>query len=104
MNLIIVYQDCPMCGARKEWGEKTVAGATKAGMSIRKVSFASQEGQMLSAQAIEKGITRYPFITDGTIFARNIETFIQAESSGLTAKKKTVAKRTRKKTVKGDAK
>lgn len=96
-GLIIVFQDCYTCGARKAWGEKTIAGALKAGIPLRKVSFASQEGQMLSAQAIANGITRYPFITDGKTFSQNIETFTEAESQPHTAKKKPTAKRKTKK-------
>lgn len=96
-NLIIVFQDCYTCGARKAWGEKTIAFALKAGISLRKVSFASQEGQMLSAKAIENGVTRYPFITDGSTFSQDIETFTEAESQPHTAKKKPTAKRKTKK-------
>ena len=86
-EIIIVYQDCPTCGARKEWGDKTIAFATKAGLPVRKVSFVTREGEALAMQAIENGITRYPFVTDGKTFAYDIETLIQAESEPQTDEK-----------------
>lgn len=96
-EIIIVYQDCPTCGARKEWGEKTIAFATKAGLPVRKVSFVTREGEKLIWQAIEKGITRLPFVTDGKTYAYDIETLIQAESEAQSAKK---TKKTTKKSKK----
>ncbi len=86
-EFIIVYQDCPTCGRRKEWGEKTIAKALKAKANIRKVSFVTREGEALAMKAIENGITRYPFITDGITFAYDIEKLLEAESKPQTAKK-----------------
>ena len=88
-EFIIVYQDCPTCGARKEWGEKTIAAALNAHAIIRKVSFVTREGEALALKAIENGITRYPFVTDGKTFAYDIKTLIEAESEPQTAKKTT---------------
>ena len=87
--LTIVYQDCPLCGARKNWGERTIAKATAAGQEIRKLSFASPEGSHLCKEAIWAGVTRLPFITDGVKFSQNIDDF-------LPKKKKTTKKRTKK--------
>ena len=88
-EFIIVYQDCPTCGARKEWGEKTIAAALNAHAIIRKVSFVTREGEALALKAIVNGITRYPFVTDGKTFAYDIKTLIEAESEPQTAKKET---------------
>jgi hypothetical protein len=86
--LTIVYQDCPLCGARKNWGERTIAKALKAGQEIRKLSFASPEGAHLCKEAIYAGCTTMPFITDGVKFSQNIEDFIETP--------KATKKRTRK--------
>lgn len=87
-EMLIVYQDCALCGANKNWGEKTIAHLTNAGMSWRKVSFASQEGAFHCAKAIEKGIVSFPFVTDGENYAKNVEDLLQ--------KKQKKAKKTKK--------
>lgn len=74
--LTIVYQDCALCGARKAWGERTIAKALAAGKEIRKMSFASPEGAHLCKEAIYAGMTKLPFITDGVKFSQNIDDFI----------------------------
>lgn len=82
-EIIIVYQDCFMCGSRENWSEKAkhVADeAEKAGIPYRKLSFATCEGQDHCAKAIENGVKTMPFYTDGKIYASDIETLIQAES------------------------
>lgn len=96
--LTIVYQDCPLCGARKKWGEKTIAHAQKAGKEIRALSFASPEGAHLCKEAIYAGCTAMPFITDGVKFSQNIDDFI--EKAAETAKKP--AKKTKKRTRKAE--
>ena len=88
-EIIIVYQDCFMCGSRETWSEKAkhVADeAEKAGIPYRKLSFATCEGQDHCAKAIENGVKTMPFYTDGKIYTSNIETLIQAESEPQTAK------------------
>lgn len=87
--LTIVYQDCPVCGNRKTWGERTIAKALKSGQEIRKLSFASPEGAHLCKEAIYAGMTRMPFITDGTKFSQDIDDFIEKpKTKRKTAKKK----------------
>lgn len=96
-EIVIVYQDCFTCGARKNWGEKTLAAITKAGVPYRKVSFASVEGQAHCMNAIAQGIARFPFVTDGKTYATSIESLLQAEPKPQTAKKTTrKTKRTKK--------
>lgn len=93
-EIMIVYQDCPTCGARKEWGEKTIKEALNAKAFVRKVSFVTREGEQLIAKAVENGITRLPFVTDGKTFAYDVKSLIEAESDGKNEKKET--KTTRK--------
>lgn len=75
--LTIVYQDCPVCGNRKAWGERTIAKALESGKEIRKLSFASPEGAHLCKEAIYAGMTKLPFITDGTKFSQEIDDFLE---------------------------
>lgn len=86
-EIIVVYQDCPLCGARKEWGEKTLKEALNARARVRKVSFATREGEKLIYEAILKGYTRLPFVTDGEHFAYNVKTLLEAQSEAKKAKK-----------------
>lgn len=83
--LTIVYQDCPVCGNRKAWGERTIAKATKAGKEIRKLSFASPEGAHLCKEAIYAGMTKLPFITDGVKFSQEIGDFLEKKPKSLNA-------------------
>ena len=97
-EIIIVYQDCFTCGAKKNWGERTINSIVKAGVPYRKVSFASVEGQSHCMNAIAQGIVTFPFVTDGKTYATSIENLLQAESKLQTTKKTT---RKTKKTKKG---
>lgn len=90
--LTIVYQDCPLCGARKKWGERTIAKAKKAGIPCTAISFASPEGSRLCKEAIYAGVTRLPFITDGNKFSENVEDFTETKAKPAKSPKK----RTRK--------
>lgn len=97
-EIVIVYQDCFMCGSRENWSDKAKKAAEqleKAGATFRKLSFASIEGQQHCAKAIEAGVGAMPFYTDGKIYASDLETLLEAESKPQTAKIK-VTKRTKK--------
>lgn len=87
-EIMIVYQDCPTCGARKEWGEKTIKAALNAKAFVRKVSFVTREGEQLIAKAVENGITRLPFVTDGKTFAYDVKSLLEAESEAQAKEKK----------------
>lgn len=93
-EIVIVYQDCFMCGSKQNWGEQTIAHIMSAGKPYRKVSFASAEGQAHCARAIQNGVTRLPFVTDGKIYTYDVESLLQAESEAQADKK--VAKKTTK--------
>lgn len=72
----LVYQDCPMCGSRKKWGEKQIAKAAAVGIEIEKISFAGPEGSHLCKEAILAGVTRLPFFTNGKVFRENVDDFV----------------------------
>lgn len=79
-EIVIVYQDCFLCGASKKWGDATIEHLTKTGIPYRKLSFASQEGQAHALKAIEAGIASYPFVTDGTHYAKDVKSLTEAQS------------------------
>ena len=85
-EIAIVYQDCPTCGARKAWGERTIEAIVKKGATYRKVSFASAEGQAHCAKAIAQGITTFPFVTDGENYAKDVQTLLEVKKTKISAK------------------
>lgn len=74
----LVYQDCPLCGSREDWGERQLALAQEAGLEIEKISFASPEGSHLCKEAVMAGITKLPFFTNGLTFRNSIDDFAAA--------------------------
>lgn len=94
----LVYQDCPMCGSRKEWGERQIEKAGAAGLEIEKISFASPEGSHLCKEAVLAGVGRLPFFTDGKVFRSSIDDFADAIiKKPKTTKKRTTTRKTEKK-------
>lgn len=96
-EIIVVYQDCFMCGAPENWSElakETFAECKKHGINPRKVSCFSQEGQSHALAAIQAGVTSTPFFTDGKIYASSVKDLLEAESEAQTAKK--TAKKSKK--------
>lgn len=85
-EIICVYQDCVMCGDR---GKKLKQFIEKKHLNVRKVSFASPEGEELCYKAVtEHKIGTMPFYTDGTRFVTNIEELTKRNTtSKKTAKK-----------------
>lgn len=83
----LVYQDCALCGSR---GEKQIAKADAAGITIQKISFATPEGQHLCKEAVLAGVQRLPFYTNGLVFRASIDDFIEtAKPKRKTTRKKT---------------
>lgn len=95
-NIICVYQDCPMCGDR---GKKLKDYVESNQIELRKVSFASAEGQELIARGVyEHKIRKMPFFTDGIKFSESLSDFVPApvEKPKKTKTVKKTTKRTRK--------
>lgn len=89
-RLLLVYQDCPLCGDR---GKIVAQKIATHGLNIRKVSFASDEGAGLIHTAVfEKGIKTLPFFTDGEKFSAKIDDFLESEKPNKKAKKSKGAK------------
>lgn len=91
-EIIVVYQDCFACGGPENWNElakQTFAECEKHGITPRKVSCFSQEGQAHAMAAIRAGVKTTPFFTDGKSYASNVKDLLQAESEPQTAKKTT---------------
>lgn len=76
-DIKFIYQDCGMCGSRKDWGEQQKQVARANGINIIMTPFFTNGCEGLMWKAVEAGIDSYPFYTDGKKFSKNIEDFIE---------------------------
>lgn len=76
-EIIAVFQDCVLCGMK---GKQKIAEYAENGITLRKVSFISEEGRELCAKAVSLGIGGMPFYTDGKVFATTIDGVINSET------------------------
>lgn len=84
-SLLMVYQDCPLCGDR---GRVVAQKIATHGLNVRKVSFASDEGAHLIRLAItEHGIKKMPFFTDGVKFSESLDGFLTEQKPNKKTKK-----------------
>ena len=79
-EIIAVYQDCVLCGIK---GKQTIAEYTEKGVTLRKVSFISEEGRELCAKAVSLGIGGMPFYTDGKVFATTIDDVVNNKTKSV---------------------
>lgn len=57
-EIVVVFQDCILCG---DHGEKKAEVFAKKGLKLRKISFVTEEGRKLCNEAVAKGIGCMPF-------------------------------------------
>lgn len=74
-KIALVFQDCPMCGARKGWGEAQLKIADKHGFEIVETPFFATGAKEWIWEAAKAGMT-LPFYTDGKKFSKNLEDFV----------------------------
>ena len=95
-EIIAVFQDCVLCGAR---GRQKIADLAAEGVIIRKVGFTTEEGGKLCAEAVRKGIGSMPFYVDGDDFATNIEALITKKPANKQKKTQKIANSAAKKQI-----
>lgn len=61
---ILIFQDCPDCGANEGWYKKQTEIAKSKGIIIRKASFIEPGIKGLIIKAASQGIDRMPFFAD----------------------------------------
>lgn len=84
----IVYQDCPMCGARYNWGLKQTEVAARNNITLIKTPFYKPGVGKLIQKAIENGVGTMPFFTDGEKFSTDLEDFIEKPAKKITKRTK----------------
>ena len=79
-KIYLIYQDCPLCGARKEWGEEQLKIADTNGFQIVKMSFVSPlADEYIKTAVYKKHIGKLPFFTDGEKYSRDLADFVEKE-------------------------
>lgn len=84
----LVYQDCPMCGARKSWGEEQTKFANDYGFEIVKTPFFKWGAADLIFEATRQGMS-LPFFTDGVKFSKDLKDFAEEKTIEVKTIKKT---------------
>lgn len=81
-TVYLVYQDCPMCGAREHWGIEQMDLAHKEGIEIVKCPFYSDRAKNnhFCSRAVALGIKRMPFFTDGEKFGYNLADVLEEKA------------------------
>ena len=95
-EILLIYQDCALCGDKKEWGERQMAVGDAAGQPVRKVSFVAEEAHGLPAKAVKAGITSMPLFTDGKYFAKSVVELLELQEAGKKRRKSSVKKKVKK--------
>lgn len=86
-KIMLVYQDCPMCGARKEWGDKQLEVAKNCDIEVIPTPFYRTGVKGLIWKACKAGMT-LPFFTDGKTFSKYIRDFKEPDYLPETEKPK----------------
>ena len=102
-QIMLVYQDCPMCGARKNWGDAQTKIATDHGFDIIKTPYYATGVKGLIMRACEAGIGHLPFFTDGKKFSYNLEDFVEKPERKTTRRKRNTRTKRKGTTANGDS-
>lgn len=87
-EITLIYQDCAMCGVHEAWGKVQLQLADKLRFKIREMPFSHPDAGDLIWKAIEAGVTRMPFFTDGEKFSYTLEDFTEKPAAKKSKKEK----------------
>lgn len=93
--IMLVYQDCPMCGALKEWGDKQLEMAKESDLEIIPTPFYQTGVKGLIWKACKAGMT-LPFFTDGKRFSKYVRDFKEPDYLPEETEKPKTKKRSKK--------
>ena len=87
-EVIVVFQDCVLCG---DHGKKKAEVFAKKGVNLRKVSFVTDEGRKLCAEAVKKGVGCMPFFKyNGKIYETLDEIEVKVAKTSKKGKKEAI--------------
>lgn len=76
-EITLIYQDCATCGSREAWGKVQLELADKLRFKIREMPFSHPDAGELIVKAVDQGIGKMPFYTDGEKFSYTLEDFVE---------------------------
>lgn len=76
-EILLIYQDCPYCKPREEWGEKQKAVQKKYGLKVRARPFDGVGVDGIIQKAQSRGVNSLPFYTDGVRFSYELIDFVE---------------------------
>lgn len=90
-EVLLVYQDCPYCEPRAEWGKRQMKLAVDYGIKVKEAPFYALGVAGLIKKAKAHGVGALPFFTDGKKFAYDLTAFVRVrEEDKLTGEDKAV--------------
>lgn len=74
----LIFQDCPYCAPREEWGKRQTEFAKNNGIKVVETHFKLPGVKGLILEARSHGIETMPFFTDGKIFSMELSDFVSS--------------------------
>lgn len=75
-EVLLIFQDCPYCEPREEWGKRQTEFAKKNGIKVVETHFTVPGAKGLIIEARSHGIEAMPFFTDGKTFSMELSDFV----------------------------
>ncbi len=86
-EVLLIYQDCPYCAPREEWGKEQTRVARENGIKVTPVHFNTLGAKGLIAQAVSRGVEAMPFFTDGERFSYKLIDFVENKATTSNSKR-----------------
>lgn len=76
-EVLLIFQDCPYCKPREEWGKRQTEFAAKNGIKVVPTHFTAPGAKGLIVKARSHGFETMPFFTDGKTFSMELSDFVK---------------------------
>lgn len=76
-EVLLIFQDCPYCKPREEWGKRQMKLAEENNIVVRETKYNFPGAADLINKAQNHGLSALPFFTDGKTFSYDLSSFIQ---------------------------
>lgn len=75
-EVLLIFQDCPYCKPREEWGKRQMQLAKDHNIVVRETKYNFPGAKGLIQKALNHGLSTMPFYTDGKMFSYDLSSFI----------------------------
>lgn len=82
-EVTLVFQDCPYCAPREEWGKEQTRIAKENGIKVNPAHFSAPGVKGLILKAQSRGVSALPFFTDGEKFSYNLRDFVTSRAKDV---------------------